>query len=208
MLLILVDFRRLWTRVRQSPLLFDRAIQLRSEQQNHTAVIYACMQTRSARSCVQELKTFMVRIHSSQYTQLFVQDHVQHSSCSFISHPLDVRNMLTKIGMVNFCLSHPLLIRAGSTNLLYDEGWSLPCPEESSSSSSSSVFVFWLVTAQEHVVMQRPMPSPEQAISTQTSSGSPGKGEKLCLLPAERNPSNREREREREREKEIWLQSG
>ncbi len=54
--------------------------------------------------------------------------------------------------------------------------------------------------------MQRPIPSPEQAISSQTSSSSSaGTGKELCRLPAERNPPKRDREREREGERERDL---
>lgn len=54
-----------------------------------------------------------------------------------------------------------------------------------------------MVTAQEHVVMQRPMPSPEQA----TSTARPAAAAAAVLAPerksAERNPPERKKERER-----------
>lgn len=72
--------------------------------------------------------------------------------------------MLAPINMV-INASHTLFLSEQvKTNHLKAAGRSVPRPEESS--SSRSVLVFWLVTAQEHVVMQRPMRSPEQAIST------------------------------------------
>lgn len=112
---------------------------------------------------IRHLHAGLVNIQSA--VSKYVQDHVQYTgsrSISIIPHPPWMYVDYNQYAYYE-CLSHPLLVGA---NLLNTAGWSLPCPEESSSSSSSSVCVFWLVTAQEHVVMQRPMPSPEQAIST------------------------------------------
>lgn len=71
-----------------------------------------------------------------------------------------------------------------------------PWPRQSN--CSASVFALWLATARRHVVIQRPMPSSEHSISTETAALAQGR--KTAI------PLQRERKRERERRRRIWLQ--
>lgn len=72
---------------------------------------------------------------------------------------------------------------------------SIPWPRQSN--CSASVFALWLATARRHVVIQRPMPSSEHSISTETAALAQGR--KTAI------PLQRERKRERRRRR-IWLQ--
>lgn len=67
---------------------------------------------------------------------------------------------------------------------------SIPWPRQSN--CSASVFALWLATARRHVVIQRPMPSSEHSVSTETAALAQGR--KTAI------PLQRERKREREEE--------
>lgn len=68
-----------------------------------------------------------------------------------------------------------------------------PWPRQSN--CSASVFALWLATARRHVVIQRPMPSSEHSISTETAALAQGR--KTAI------PLQRERKREREEEEDL-----